>query len=161
MNVQPGIAGIALGKLDAAGNLTGPSTVASVKLLGIPAAVIGTSADIDVASPADESLEFSGPFPAAAQTVGTPLGSALAGALADLAADLSLQVTVVGLPLGALLSPVLTAISTTLGPSPRSVMHSSRRCCQPSGSPWEVPTSRCSRSTGSNRALGSNSHDMK
>lgn len=116
VGVQPGIAGLALGQLDGAGNVTGPANIARVTLLGIPVGVRASAATA-VASPAPVSLEFDGPFPSELQQVGTEPGPAVAGALGDLVGNLhlTLQVPVVGPLLNALLQPLLSALRALVG----------------------------------------------
>ena len=122
MGSQPGILNMAIGNLDANGQVTGPANVAAVQLLGGlggPAVTVGASANASLESN-PQSTPFEGPFPQT-ETVDTPPDEALTNALADLANSLDLQVTVGTLNLMllnqviGLLRPVLTPIITLLG----------------------------------------------
>ncbi|MGX2040314.1 pilus assembly protein TadG-related protein [Methylocaldum sp. MU1018] len=120
---QPGVITIAVGTLDANGEVTGPANVATVEVLGLLGGgvkvQIGASADVSVAGDL-QSTPFDGPFPQT-ETVGTPLDEGLNSALSSLAGSLDLQVMVGSLNVTLLnqvinlLVPILTPIITGLG----------------------------------------------
>jgi uncharacterized membrane protein len=120
---QPGVITIAVGALDANGEVTGPANVATVEVLGLLGGgvkvQIGASADASVASN-PQTVHFNGPFPQT-ETVGTPLDEAINNALSSLAGSLDLQVMVGSLNVTLLnqvidlLVPILTPIITGLG----------------------------------------------
>ncbi|WP_119628305.1 pilus assembly protein TadG-related protein [Methylocaldum marinum] len=119
---QPGLVDIAIGKLDANGEITGPANVATVEILGLLGGTkiqVGVSAEADLTSD-PLATHFDGPFPQT-ETVGTSLDQALNNALASLANSLNLEVTVGSLNLSllnqiiGLLKPLLSSVITALG----------------------------------------------
>ncbi len=119
---QPGIIDIAIGALDANGEVTGPANVATVQVLGLfggPPVTVGVSANTNLTSD-PLTRHFDGPFPQT-ETVDTDLGQALDNALSSLADSLNPQVTVGSLSLTllnqviGLLTPILSPIITALG----------------------------------------------
>jgi uncharacterized membrane protein len=120
---QPGVVDIAIGALDANGEVTGPANVATVELLGLLGGgikvQIGASADASVAGDL-QSTRFDGPFPQT-ETVGAPLDEGLNNALSSLAGSLDLGVMVGSLNVTLLnqvidlLVPILSPIITGLG----------------------------------------------
>ncbi|MBS1211879.1 MAG: uncharacterized protein H6R26_495 [Proteobacteria bacterium] len=116
----PGIATLAIGRLDANGNVIGPANVATVKLLlSLVTVSVGVSASTNIDSGA-LATDFDGPYPQT-RTVGTDLGTALSNALSTLGNNLHFHVTVGSLSASilnqviALLVPILRPIIAALG----------------------------------------------